>query len=114
MAGSPATLTSWLSPPNIWLWIFIKNNPLGYKVEIIQFKKWLSNYKNSPNLFNQTISYNKKRMNILKLSDQKRNDQQKEYFTYIKGKAKNGSVMASLAVNSSGRYHRYTIKHVNR
>lgn len=44
----------------------------------------------------------------------KRKSQLKEQFTYINGKAKNGSVMASLAVNSSGRYHKYTIKHVNR
>ena len=44
----------------------------------------------------------------------KKKSQQKEYFTYINGKAKNGSVMASLAVSSSGRYHKYTIKHVNR
>lgn len=46
--------------------------------------------------------------------NKKRKGQQKEQFTYISGKAKNGSVIVSLAINSSGRYHKYTIKHVSR
>jgi len=34
--------------------------------------------------------------------------------TYISGNAKNGSVIKNLAVHSSGRHHKYTIKQVAR